>query len=672
MFVKWKTEYFDEKDSKLLLGASLGLSLLFVLLYFNYQETGSEGQNKRVGTVFVKRNLVQRKPDTKVIWKTVQQSYPVYEQDIVRTASESAAVLYLDGKFVIDMDENTLILLDFFTSSPKGRVRLEKGSARFRRLISEGQQTLDLEVVDKDQTFTLQGTGELFLSKTEDNDKLQIAVFNAQLDLRSDKGIEESLLPNHLFLLSSSGEKITKQKLAILPLEPQDGAYVAGVVKSIAVAFTWKLEEAQAQKVQIEISKSRDFSNPLLRKRSVKSPFTANLKPGLYYWRLRAPPDKGTNARSIQSTTEEGAYSIARKLRVISQAAVQTHSPLEGSIFTYYDSPAFVNFSWRPDPLAAIYLLEVTRVGDTEFKKPLLKKRTLFPKYGTNFRKGKYHWRVTVQNALTGAHFASKSKSFQVIRDKEGSSDLAFNIDPDQVLSREILAKKGILLSWKDRVEVARTEITIADNPELSRPIVSAKVSRNFYRIVKNLPKQRYYYKAKFYNKQKKLIFSSATRVFRVQNIKIKLSALEPGDKASFHNEDIVKEGINFTWSRKPKPKAKEGQLKFRLLVARDSTFKKVVFRRETKQVSLQSKAVKRKGTYFWKVLALDPESKEAFAQTKTFSFTIRQLPLLHIEGLGKIRGYISGRIGDLVEISCREGTIITDINKVLNAKHEY
>ena len=656
MFGKWKTELFDETDQKFVVGASLTLALLFVLLYFNYQDSDDGGQRKQVGTLLVKRNIVQRKAEARVVWRTVQQSYPVYEGDTVRTGEDSAAVLHLDGKFKMDMDENTVVLLDFLDSSQKGRVRLGNGSVRFRQADPKDPKILNLEVVDKGKKFSLSGVGELLLNRNKPNERLEVAALNDKVKLTGADGLDETLTPDSLLVLS--GEKVSRERLTVIPQKPKDGAYIAGPGRSIAVAFSWKFGGSKKEKVQIEISESSDLSSPILRKKTARPSFTTRLKPGTYYWRLLAPPSKNL----------PGKYSITRKFSVLSQGAVETYKPSARRVFVYRDIEPFVSFSWSRDPNATAYFLEVAK--DSKFRKSVIQKNTSSLNYGSDFSEGQYYWRVTVKNSLTGSSIASRSKSFKIIRKKELALNVKVNLAPNQILDKKSIERRGFVFNWSESPEVARTEIIVSEDPEFSKTVVKEKVSKNFYRMKAKLSKSVYYYKIKSYNEQGELLSDPPVRSFRVQNTKIKIKNFAPSspkNNASLHKKTVLGKGVRFAWS---KPVGIDA--KFEFFLASDRSFKRTLSKKETKESSLKSKDIKGNGKYFWKVKAFDAEDNSMIAETKVFSFTVVQLPVITVSGVGRMRGRVVSSVGDTVKISTPKGIITTTIDKIEDIQHDY
>ena len=658
MFAKilqeWNAEGFSKTDKQFFLWSGLSLFFLFVLLYFNYQDPDESKRGKQVGIVFVKKNVVRRKPEDRPSWISVQRSYPVREKDMVRTGAESEAILYIIGKFKIDMDENTTIVLDFLEESEKGRIRLEQGSARFRHAEPELKELLDLEIVDQEGSLHLSGLGEFLLSRGKAQGKLKIAALNDKAELRGIGALgelEDTLSPDSLYTLSE--KKLSKGSFAVLPQEPKDGAYIGGFGGSIPVKFSWEAKEKE-QKVQLEISKQRDFSSVIFSKQVAASSFTQKLEAGLYYWRLRAAPSK----------TFPESYSVIRKFRLVSQKKALAHRPLEGEVFSYRDISPFVSFSWTKLSHRDFYLLEIAK--DREFKETVVKKATSSVNYGSHIEEGQYYWRVSAKSSLAVHTLTSQSKSFKVIRKKEAKFDLKLSLAPNQVLNRKSLAKEGFVINWEDNPEIAYTEFVIAEDKDFSKIVIKEKVGTNFYHLKAKLDKKTYYYKVKSYNKNGELITDLAVRTFRVQDLKIKITdlrLLKPPNNSSFDREDISKNGISFAWKRPP---IKEISFKYKLLIAKDRAFKKITASQEDiKTEKTLSKDIKKNGDYFWKVKVLDSSDDSELGETRVFSFIVEQVPTINIKGRGKIRGRFIGREGPMLKISTPDGIISVPISKI-------
>jgi hypothetical protein len=71
-------------------------------------QTINQQNEKPVGAVIIKNNIVQRRAADRVLWDRPRVASPVYLGDLIRTAGFSAATLDIEGQ-QIDIDENTFI-----------------------------------------------------------------------------------------------------------------------------------------------------------------------------------------------------------------------------------------------------------------------------------------------------------------------------------------------------------------------------------------------------------------------------------------------------------------------------------------------------------------------------------------------------------------------------------
>ena len=671
MFVKilqeWKAEGFTKTDKQFFLWSSLSLFFLFVLLYFNYQDPDELNKGKQVGIVFVKKNVVRRRPDSGPSWISVQRSYPVREKDMIRTGAESEAILYIMSKFKIDMDENTTIVLDFLEESQKGRIRLEQGSVRFRQTETERKELLNLEIVDEEAgSFHVSSFGELLLTRNRKEEKLRIAVLNDKAELKGTGvlgELEETLSPDGLYTLSET--KLIKKSFSLIAQEPKDGAYVTGVGKSIPVKFSWKSKK-KTKWAQIEISKQRDFSSIILKKEVTASSFTKKLEEGLYYWRVKTPDSK----HSIKDRKARENYSIVRKFRVVSQKPILSYAPSEGELFSYRDEIPFVNFSWSKLPNVSFYSLELAK--DKEFKEMIIKKDTSSVNYGADLEAGEYYWRVSIKDNLTASTLRSKVKRFKVVRKEKAKFSIKLNFISGQKLNRRSLAKEGFVISWKDHPETFRTEFTIAEDRNFSKLVKQEKLSVNFYHLKEKLKEKIYYYKMKAYDKEGRLLAAPLIGFFRVEAAKVGLTGfllLKPRNNSSLQKGDIFAKGIRFSWS---KFSVEQEEWKYTFLLAKDRNFKKIIVEKDRQKEELLSKDIKKNGLYFWKVKAIDTSDNSALGETKVFSFFVDQMALMSVKGR-KVRGRIVKIEGSSVRISTPEGIIEAQVDEIDgNILHSY
>ena len=87
------------------------ITVCSVLLYADYSTRAGAGDAKQIGTITYKKKTAQRKYASQVVWEDLEQNTPVYNNDSIRTADLSEAIVHLGDGTSINIDENSLILL---------------------------------------------------------------------------------------------------------------------------------------------------------------------------------------------------------------------------------------------------------------------------------------------------------------------------------------------------------------------------------------------------------------------------------------------------------------------------------------------------------------------------------------------------------------------------------
>ena len=128
-----------------------------------------------VGTIVIKRNIVQRRLSDRVVWDRLANESPVYMGDLIRIAEVSSATLYVDANS-IDIDENTLIRIARAADGQGLRIVLSEGSLSLAADQQSKSIVLDL---NGQQVQTGQGT-VLSASVREDRQSIQVNEGSAQ------------------------------------------------------------------------------------------------------------------------------------------------------------------------------------------------------------------------------------------------------------------------------------------------------------------------------------------------------------------------------------------------------------------------------------------------------------------------------------------------------------
>jgi hypothetical protein len=82
-------------------------------LFWNDLFQTINAQNKTpIGTVSIKRNIVQRRISDRVLWDRLIKESPVYSNDIIRVGDNSEAGVHAGGHDIV-LNENTLVRLRY-------------------------------------------------------------------------------------------------------------------------------------------------------------------------------------------------------------------------------------------------------------------------------------------------------------------------------------------------------------------------------------------------------------------------------------------------------------------------------------------------------------------------------------------------------------------------------
>ena len=88
------------------------LAICAVSLYLFFYDLNSSSirtDKTKIATVNYKYKVAQRKFNDRVLWERVQQNYPLYDGDTVRTADLALATIYFSDGAVIELNENTMV-----------------------------------------------------------------------------------------------------------------------------------------------------------------------------------------------------------------------------------------------------------------------------------------------------------------------------------------------------------------------------------------------------------------------------------------------------------------------------------------------------------------------------------------------------------------------------------
>ncbi|MDV6236024.1 hypothetical protein CH379_010360 [Leptospira ellisii] len=388
------------------------------------------GKKESVGNITFKYRTAQRKLSDRMVWQDVEQNFPIFNHDSVRTDELSEAVVTLVSGTKFELDPRSMIVINL--KEEEEMFGLEEGSVKVHSSKTVRLVSGKTEFKSVDQSL-------FRITREEKDGENLIEVEKGNLKWIQGGG-ETVTVPEGRYVkisqdvLSTVGEDWNLE-------EPPDNHRIFPESGEAKVGFRWKANSQNSSGV-LEVALSRNF-HPLILKKEFKGETSeASLPEGIYYWRLSSPDRK--------------KLSSVRKFRILPNPPVTLLFPLKN---TNLEGNELQSFRWKPSRLATGYILEISESPD--FKTGLRQLTVFKTSISIPLSGGKYHWRVRSFSGLPGTESVSEIRSFQV---EKGAS--AADHDPNDVaLKNETDPSRN----GSDSSENKRNE-TASDVPVLAFP----------------------------------------------------------------------------------------------------------------------------------------------------------------------------------------------------------
>ncbi|MCL2762970.1 MAG: FecR domain-containing protein [Treponema sp.] len=351
-----------------------------------------------IGTVVIRKNIVQRRLADRVIWDRLATESPVYLGDLIRVADLSAATLHIEGNS-IDLNENTLIRI---TRAPDGeslQIIMSEGNISLAAAADSGKVSLD---VNGRQVQVASGT-ILTVSKTvfnvkaaEDSMRLQV---NEGVALYIEEGQAWEVHAGGQIAIDAGGfERDEKATVVIHPVS--NARYINGNHRPYMVDFLWnKINLNTDELLRLEIAADRNFNYIFYINENLDNQVRVAIDNGLWYWRL-------SHANTVFG---EGRFTI------LDGTGPRLQSPAVSSIFTFSNELPTIHFRWDAVDEATAYILEVC---DTPyFMTPRIHRQSQTNSYtDSSLGVGTWYWQVTpVFSAVYTGHASFSPASYFTI-----------------------------------------------------------------------------------------------------------------------------------------------------------------------------------------------------------------------------------------------------------------
>ena len=396
-------KYKLNKKDFLFLSAIIPVILgLFLLLNIHFESSGSFA-GLQIGTIVLKKNLIQRRSSESLVWEDTLSATPTFERDFIRSGKSSSALIQLyGGKINIDVDENTLLILDIPDSEESQKIILDRGSFTLRQDPDQKKDTKSsVAVIYKDKKLKLSG-GDVAISQTKDGDELELQVTKGETELTNEQGSAQNLKANERVLLDVKSGSIEKEEAKIVTLEPADGVHIFSKNKKAKASFRWEVTKNFSNENYIEISKNKTFpkkSSFYIRKRVKNNSLVVELAKGVYYWRVY--------------TVKKGKkiYSLKKKFTILRQKVFYAYGP--SGLYYYSGKETTINFNWSLNEHAKSYEFKIAK--DPGFKQLVHKENTIGNYLTLDLQEGKYYWKAAILSPYPNARLTTSSQILDLV-----------------------------------------------------------------------------------------------------------------------------------------------------------------------------------------------------------------------------------------------------------------
>lgn len=486
-----------------------------VLLYQELTARVETTGLRKIGTVTYRYKKAERKYKKQVIWEGIDQHEPVYNYDSIRTVEGATARIRLSDGSVIDLEENTLVLL-----SMKGKavnIGFEKGNL----FTDSSRGGGDVSVSSKNTRVETRG-GKLTLSRK--GDRLAVDVSSGMATLKGKKG-SRKIDAGMTALVAREGLSVRKIPYRIT--SPAPGTFYITEKAWYPVIFRWKSDGSETV---LEVSTSPSFKKLKFARKTTAQQLKRGLVPGVYYWRLRSASDKNR-------------VSSAAKLILVRDSAPVITTPKKTGYYSYFSKRPSVNIVWKRSAAATSYRVEVAR--DAGFKKIIATETTSGISYKyTPPGKGRFYCRVTSLYSFSSSSFSSPPVQLLVKKTARYRAPELVTPRSGKQVSLRGLFNKGIFLNWQADGEASRYEVQISRDRNFKTIKHRHDTVTNFVTLKEKLSNGTWYWRVRgIGDGGEKFPPTKASRFVVVDSVAI--TPLSPASGASFSS---MGKTIAFSW----------------------------------------------------------------------------------------------------------------------------
>lgn len=544
----------------------VGSSLLFYKSIFRVIRRIND---KPIATITYKYRTAQRKFIDRVVWDRLRQNSAIYNGDTIYTGDLSEATVRFGDQTVLELSPNTMAQV-FRDENSQMAVALDSGAVM-----------VDSKGAVHGFTLTSSGVsvgieaGSMFHAKRDGKDDAS----DLELQMMSGSGILSNGFQfdaGSAFSINKDGS--TRPILSMVSPKPNEKIYYHNRGNCI-VPFEY--QGAPKADLTLTIASDREFTDVIrtLSTRGVKNLRVA-LPQGVYYYQL--------------STKDSDPQIVEGRFQVVQSLSPVLVAPASGYAYVYRTKMPQLRFTWKPSDQATGYRLLVSR--DISFDNVDIDLKTTNPSAMVNsLGAGNYFWRVVPLYTSARLDFGNNSAigSFDIIQSGELHRPKIKVPTKGEFVDNTV--GKGIIMSWNPESEAESYRLIVADNRELSNPVIDANVLDNYYNTKSSgvtLANKEWFWAVAQIDIEGNQSALSPVSTFYCVDGKVEHRTLFPIDNYTLW--DMLTSDLRFTWkSNIP------GNIYFQ--IAKDKEFTKLVVNSQ-EHSTVKSGLKLPVGEYYWRI----------------------------------------------------------------------
>ena len=553
------------------------------------EEAEVQIEREVLGTVSFVNNNVKRKTSESPYWNPIEKETPVHLEDSIRTGPDSYAVVKLKDSTILEINENSLIVID---------KKAEKMSVDFKvgdLTTKSASANLDIKVADSTITGA---SGELKL-KTGSDQKTDIVVTRGQATL-VDSQKRAMALGQQNAARVGQGQAQTLV-VPVLLQSPKDGAVFLTGDQQRQISFVWTVLDKGILAENLEVSSSAEFRSEYITRQENHQAGSAVVRRGDFFWRVTWKDSNG-NWKSTDP----------RRLFVRADQRLTLVQPADATRFELASTTEPVAFSWTSQQPARRYHFELASSPD--FSQMVESQKLETPRIElVDLKAGAYYWRVSAFN----------DSNEDVGRSNTGSFQLSYKLpEAPRLLAPELglewKLKDPLRMEWEKFPDAIGYRVFISRDPDQKQIVKSEAVTFPFY-VWRWQEPGSYHWSVHSLGPQQQPLSRS-----RVAHFSIKADLRAPPIRLVYPlNQGTVRkpaseniDPITFQWKADPGV-----QQRYTLILSRSPDFKEI-FKKEGLTDQASNIRLTQASTYYWKVVS-DASGAENSPSSPVWAFNL-------------------------------------------------